>query len=229
MMLGRIQLSDKLAKELSQVCELDDEQLQATVEHLESLGSSVVKRQELNTSLAKHTTLPAGLIEMLTRHLVGWSTLKRTRQMTTDEIVDGIDTEIEKNWKEDYPALQNWGRFSQYVDRLLSAEAICLVSKALDLSFEYSDLFVSARVLTDLRPVFDDGQEHIIAGIVTQTMRLVTLVDGEEQSIDVAMDDLDLLALRDACQDAIKKGGLLKKHMESSNPLKTFIVGEETQ
>lgn len=102
---------------------------------------------------------------------------------------------------------------------VLSAPKLVLVAKKFDLQSAYDEVLQASRVLTDLRPLFDDSSEALPLGsIVVHTLQLTTHSGtAGVQDTFVAADDEDLQDLREQIDRAITK----------ARQLRTALIGTE--
>ncbi len=87
--------------------------------------------------------------------------------------------------------------------------------------------FQSARIFTDLRPLFETDPEQAPSGaVIVEMLQLETWSgDGRTETVRVAMDRADLLELRGVIERAIKKTDSLRQLMEASG-VANFELGD---
>ena len=93
-------------------------------------------------------------------------------------------------------------------------------AKALDVLIQDPHPFSSARIITELRPVFLEESEGmtISAGMIVHSLKLSSFrSDGSEESYYVSMDCLDLRELKKAIDRAMKKEDSLQRMIEASD------------
>lgn len=102
------------------------------------------------------------------------------------------------------------------VRALLVTDVLSTTAVAVDLQTQNERNYQSARILTDLRPVFaDDLDEAPTGGVIVETLQLQTWSrDGTVETIFVAMDEKDLTQLRVAVDRALKKTATLRRFMD---------------
>jgi hypothetical protein len=87
------------------------------------------------------------------------------------------------------------------LQRLLSARAIAGTSKATDVITDHSQIFLSARMLTDLRPVFGEApSSQPIAAALVHTLKITYAKDRDTLEFFVAMDEQDIQRLREVLE-----------------------------
>lgn len=117
-------------------------------------------------------------------------------------------------------------RVSEGVAVIASLWTMTALSKSVELGFAHSLLFARAHVLTDSRPIYSADRDAIHGAIISQTLRLEFRRNGALENIDVALDQSDLIALRDQCELALKKAATLQAYFAHPAPIPTTIVGE---
>jgi hypothetical protein len=88
----------------------------------------------------------------------------------------------------------------------LDLDSVTTTGRALDLLTEHEHVFHSARVLTDIRPVFgDDPAESPNGALVVESLKLEYFDEGATCSIYLALSHGDLRSLRDTIDRALGK------------------------
>ena len=101
---------------------------------------------------------------------------------------------------------------------LLSIRPLSLLSKARGLHIEHENVFCSARIMSDLRPVFDVNIEEEPTGLVmAHILKLSYHNSGEHRELYVAIDKLDIQNLIDSLERAKAKAKTLRKMVNSKN------------
>ena len=110
---------------------------------------------------------------------------------------------------------------------LLSLDNVKIVAKALDLHYDYANLFQSARVVTDIRPLFDDDGTKIKAAVVSFTLRLYFDNREGDHSLSLALDEADVQELMKQCERALVKAKTAKSLMER-NRMPILVAGDDS-
>jgi hypothetical protein len=98
---------------------------------------------------------------------------------------------------------------------VLASPNLSLVSKAVDLETTYEHVLHMARVLTDVRPLFDDSEDtELVGSIIVHTLQMTSFGTMGTQDLFVAMDDRDLVALRKQIDRAISKSKRLRQTLD---------------
>ena len=105
--------------------------------------------------------------------------------------------------------------------------ALRTIVKALELSYDYSNLFQTAKILADIRPVFDRQASKMEGAIISYSLRLTFRSLRESESLTIALDEKDVKQLIETCTRALKKADVAKKTMQGCGLPSTYITGEE--
>ncbi len=118
-------------------------------------------------------------------------------------------------------------RVVEVVARLTSTRALRTSANAHEVLAQHDRNFQSARIFTDLRPLFDTNPEQPPSGaVIVEMLQLETWSgDGQTETVRVAMDRTDLLELRAVIERAIKKTDSLRRLMEQSG-VANFELGD---
>lgn len=99
--------------------------------------------------------------------------------------------------------------------KAISSEACQLFAHGHDLISEHEHLLAKARILSDIRPLFDPDAE-IQGAVIGHVLRL-NLFGSEPRTIDIALDLLDLKELKDIVERAYDKDARLRTMVKDSN------------
>ncbi len=165
--------------------------------------------------------------KVLVKLMISLNTLRRQQGLTTNELLEGISKGIdseESGWTNE--EILRWKSRLPEIEKLLFLPSVQTVVKGLDLSYDYANLYQGAKILTDIRPIFDETDCKIEGSVISFILRLY--YDGYDGSknISVALDIDDINKLIDNCKRAIKKAEISKIFMQKNDISKTIISGE---
>jgi hypothetical protein len=107
-------------------------------------------------------------------------------------------------------------RFKDHLIELLDLESISIGTKAIDLQYENEHTFSSARIVTDVRPIFGANLEDAPAGaVIVHTLKITYREGNRHRDFFIALDAEDLSLL----------GGLLERADSKAKNLKSFLEG----
>lgn len=107
-------------------------------------------------------------------------------------------------------------RLKSYLTELFSIEALVITTKAVNLHIENEHTFINARVLTDVRSVFEGPSSEIqpetpVGAFILHTLKISYYQNGQSKDFYVALDTDDVSTL----QDSLKRAGSKARGLES--------------
>ena len=111
--------------------------------------------------------------------------------------------------------------FAARIARFLElADKLSVTSKASSVYFAHRSLFHRARVLSDIRTIFGQGEStEPVAGMIVHQLEIHVGEDNDARSHYIAMNIHDLREIRHAVDRAISKEAALRKVIDSSGLL----------
>lgn len=220
---ARIVLGRSQAEDLAALCSIGGERLSRiarTIEdskptiNWEKIGGLIGAEPDEETSRS------------VRRVLLGLGRASRRGVGTIAELLNSVGEFLQSQWDE--PRLEQWRECRPAIERLLNTESVVLASKAADLATDFDRLLVGARILTDIRPVFDVPRDEIIGSVITQTLIIEYISpEGEQGTLSVAVDSDDIEELRKACETAAKKSKIARTVTENKLRVEAIMSGEE--
>lgn len=216
-------------RDLAVLRDLGEEGINSIIEKLVALDSAI-KPSEISGQL--NVVLPDSpeKVSCIMDVLMSLVTLCKQRNITPEELLTGLDNGIasSKSWSEDETT--KWKGLRPVLVKLFSLPALSIVVKALDLSYDYANLLQTAKILTDIRPVFDSDATSIQGSVVSHTLRIYyTSLEGNRHSLSLALDESDVIDLSKACERAMKKAKVAKDFMQNHGVKGSYITGEEAE
>lgn len=105
----------------------------------------------------------------------------------------------------------------QSLTELLGVRPLSMISKARGLHVDHENTFCSARILTDLRAVFDvDVKQEPVGFVMAHILKLGYHHAGKHTTIHIGMDKVDVDKLIAALQRAQEKAATLTRTMSES-------------
>jgi hypothetical protein len=218
-------LSKSQKNDLLAMCRLGTSRLNAVVSGLEQ-RKPTVKRSEFRRAILETFDDPQAA-EAAARALPGLATAIRTFNISAPTLFETIGASFQGFSEQD---MLLWHECQPVIQRIVSLDFVTLYAKARDLAFDFERLYARSRILTDIRPVFDDARNTIVGADITQTLRLDYF--GSESvinSISVAVDVADIEQLKKACEEALRKAEAARTLIEKNTELSAVLPGEASQ
>lgn len=216
-------------QDLEVLRDLEAETIKAITDKLFNLDPSPIKPSDLSRSIVE--VLPDQsdtTVTSIVRQLMSIYTIRRERYLTTKELLQGLLYGIinaKTSWNE--KEIAKWKSIEPQLLELFGLSNVMAVAKALDLSYDYANIHQSAKIITDIRPVFNTDATEIDGAVISYTLRMY--YDNLEGStnISLALNGDDVERLYEECARALKEAHLAKKIMQEKCIKSVFIAGEE--
>jgi len=204
-LIGIATLSNAAVKELASV--------------LGTAGAALTSREEASSFAAQLKVITAKEGVEIIEALLPLYMLKGSSTKSTDEFVEDIIASLKIGTDTEKKLTQK--KVTALTDRLtklLGLEAIDISAKALSVLLEQQHSFTSARILTDIRPVFDHDTSKPLAGaVLIHNLKIEYMESGEEKEFFVALDKRDIQLLIDVLIRAQQKESSIKLFLDQSN------------
>ena len=123
--------------------------------------------------------------------------------VTVDNFVKDLIVAAKRMQVEDQQPMQV---VNSNLTELLSVRPLSMLSKARGIHVDHENIFCAARILTDMRPVFDtDVSDPPVGCVIAHILKLGYHHSGEHKSIYIAMDKRDIDSLITALERAKDK------------------------
>lgn len=208
--------------QLLRCVKIDGEKLADLVVHLGNLSNPPLVPDRLLDELKKQ--LNEEEAELLLAQVLSLSMLIRVSESKSVDVMKALRDAI------DSPEQQSeWDSIAVSMQGLIDSTPIRLVTKAMELSYDYANLLRKARIITDLRPLFDDEGENVEGAVVTHTLRVSYSSDDGNHEVSLALDLQDVKKLREQCDRAIKKAHSIRDEFVQSTKKPCLISGESEE
>ena len=166
--------------------------------------------------------------EALARFILWLGGLCSRNLENLEDLLEGLETDLQDEWIEDPGKLKNWHQSRPHLAELLKLESVQIATKALDISYEYANVLQYSRIMTDVRPIFNEDADEIRGAVVSFTLRMNYYNAGEGKSLSIALDAADLRILSYQCNRALQKAETAKKRLSAKSlGIPSTIAGED--
>lgn len=214
--MPRYGLSPEILEGLKPLSEYRPEELAAFLDQLE---------REVPVSLAIDGALQkfcrdAGLLQdkserdrlLLCESLTGVHYLR----LAPNSNLEGFLRDVESAWQSEKISAGDLEWFTANIRVVWRSRVLRASIKAWTLISDHDKLYLSSRIFTDIRPVFeDDVAEPMLASLVMHSLKITLRVNGKSESIYIAVDNQDLMELKNTVDRAIKKAKVVTTEIVS--------------
>lgn len=224
----QLSLDEGKLKDFETFIRLGPEKLIQIINVIKDSPKRPLRLSDLQSAIKKIIPDRIEEVDILVKHVLSLHSLKRKLNIDAKELFDALYFGIqsaEKPWPDD--KISKWKALEPVFLDLLSLPEILYVAKVLSLSYDYDNLSQSIKILTDIRPVYNEDAKEIVGTIISHTLRLYYQSPEGSKSISFVLDREDISKLLKSCERALTKADTAKFLMKEKAKIETFISGEE--
>jgi hypothetical protein len=227
-MTPQIRLQRHQVADFQLIRDLGVEAIQRVIPEVKNLGLVPKQPADIQAVLMRASGGNKNGIEALLRQLLSLHGLVRELNLSSTEIFAALNAGLhpaESKWLPE--EFDRWVSVSPLVKELFELEVVRLSAKALDLSYEHSELLQRARILTDIRPVFNDDASEVRGTVISHTLLLrYDDIEGDHV-LSLALDEGDIRSLIQQCERALKKSQTARTHLEAKAGIPAIVPGKD--
>lgn len=217
----KYQLDDFLA-----ISSLEPDALSEVYKNIETSIIGPVSYEKLKETIEEVLGDKKSIASALVRELIIIRGSFRKKDFEIEDIRNSIlnAINVDPDWSEEQ--INSWKKIEQIFLEILELPIVRIITRAINLSYEYSNIWKGARILTDIRPIFDELGKSIEGSVISHCFRLrFDSVNGRNE-LNVALDISDIESLLEQCNRAITKAKTAKQFMETNAKVPTMISGD---
>jgi len=204
----------------AKIISLPDEPMNALFTALSEVSPSLDLKSVASAVASRVESVPRAEINRIVRAILSLYSARAYPDVpssSADDFVDDIwEAMSQSGRKELLVTEENKDRIKARLKRLLSLEALNVVSKALNLRSEHEHILCSARILTDVRPLYGPNPKvPPNAVVITHMLRLAYHEGDKIKEIYIALDAEDIKELRVLLDRAESKADSVKALFDS--------------
>lgn len=203
------------------IATMPEETFNEFVSALNNIPPKILQHRIVNLSEIKLNTLSPEDTKAMNDALAPLYRSMRGGDVKPAQYANDIADSIKEEGHEDAGWAQSESQLTQFKERLtklLTMPSLQLIAKAHDILLEHAQTFFSARIVSDIRPVFgSDVEEPPVAAVIVHMLNIDYYQAGERREFVVALDTKDVQDLLDVCERAKKKTERLQSVIASTN------------
>lgn len=223
--MAQLQFSDEQIQDLAVLRDTPLEVFANAADRLNHADKLILRPEELLKVVETALDGRVDLANRLLRQCLSLNGLMRQTGLSIDEIEAGIRSALSAHWSPDQMA--TWDAAARAFGKFLRNEQFRLVTKAIELSYDYANLYRKGRIIADIRPLFSDDATSVVGSVVSYTLRLRFDRSDGDQELSIAMDQRDVEELSLQCARAIQKGRTARDLMLQHRQIPTIITGDK--
>jgi len=227
-MAGRLSLSERHIKDVLAVCLLPAEFIERLREAVDAASPRPLHPEQVRR-LVPESDRDQYDVDPLLRLILSLISVQRHTDLSPDKILDMIELALaEKGGAESVSNRQAWEERRPSLKATLTDPRFVMVTKALELSYDYMNLLQSTMIITDVRPLYDDATGGQVEGlIITFTLRMIFNSTDGQHSLSIALDKADIDRLEKQCRRALVKADSARERIAIPADLPALISGSQ--
>ncbi len=215
-----LQIPSPYASPIAKIVKLSNE---AVEELIRALAAAPVSRDAKDATANIAQAVPSISVEDLGGIVDALYALYRVMEFSDSQMPVFVSDLVEGIRRISHPdlagtRLDDLGGLRERFERLLSIGRLKALSKAFRLQREGERLYCEAKVLSDMRPVFEgDGSIRPDHAVITHTLKIEYHEGAEHREFFVVLDNEDLVALRGVIERATLKDATLRRLLKEAN------------
>lgn len=197
--------------DFKRIVELGPESLAKVQAGLAGLNPIPLDLQALRRAI--NEVIGAGQAEPLLRQILSLRSVVRRAAISVEDVVAGLDEALAAEDAKGKISFADWNAIRGNLIAIIELECVRLAAAAIELSYDYANLLLTTKILTDIRPLYNDAADRIQGAVVSFTLRLrYSNADGEHD-LSIALDEDDIEALEKRCKRAVTKAATARALM----------------
>jgi hypothetical protein len=205
---------------LKNILELGEPQFKSLISALGGAKPALTRGQFVANISKKTKSLQPEMVAEILRVVFILYGIKQKVEVSAQQFAEDISESCVESSsdKVQFPT-EKQKELSDRLKQLLSFEKIVgVTAKAFDVMTEHQYTFCSARILSDIRPVFTDAPDSASAAVIIHNLQIGFHESGMKghKEFYVALDTNDILVLKEVIERAEKKTNALKSIIKTS-------------
>lgn len=205
-MSGQIQLEENQIQGFEIFLKLGEKRIQSIIREIHSSAISLLEPEDLQDAIQRVIQDLNEDSRIITNQLMYLYNIKRASGIDAKELLNALESSIknaENPWE--ISKINELKKLEPTLVDLFSISKISYIVKAISLSFDYTNLAQSIKILTDIRPVYNEDAKEIVGEVITHTLRLYYQGMEGQKSISITLDTEDIKMLGKSCKRALTK------------------------
>jgi hypothetical protein len=186
------------------------------VELREALSSIGVTLKPLNLTAQVRGQIkrPSPELDDIVQVLVGLSSARAGSDVSIEEFSKDVAKSMTR--RKDAPKDYDESVFEKTLSSLLGIESLALSARAAEIQHDYERVFASARIVSDIRSVFGTSNIDPVGAMIVHNLKITFFEEGRVREAFFALDNADLIVLRQVIDRAELKTPKLETMIKTS-------------
>ena len=199
--------------------QMDQKDFDALISGLTSAKPSISTPALSRHIAAACPKIPSAVISSIVSQVMTMEYLKQDSEMEAEEFAVAVAASAFCSASEDFEFTESDANILEVrLTKIFQSDHILeLNTKAIAVVTDHDNLYLSAKILTDARPVFNDDGSALEAIAVVHMLRIHFENNSSHKDFFTAMDVADLRKLKQVIERAERKAEVLKNTFKAAN------------
>lgn len=174
---------------------LDEGARKELLSALENAPPSFWQRELIRNVADRVKTIERNSVEDIVKLLLGLRIIRSSAKVDLPSFVNDFVEGIEQTEQKEILSTVSVDKFKEWLSRFLEIKGLALTAKARVRRNEYENVFCSADMSTDVRPLFESSNEEqsaVVGALITHALRISYHHGNDLRDIFVSVDSDDL-------------------------------------
>ena len=214
--MASLRIPEKALPDLKKIADVDSKNFEELLQVISETGPTLTSAQFENKIAGKPLLPNKDDISAILRAALAFYRLKESHELTAQGAAEAIAKSDVVSGAGGFP-VDKIEVLQKRLTALFSLDkSLGVTSKAFDVMTEHERTYCSARILSDIRPVFGEDEERALGAVVIHNLQIGFHQDGEHKELYFAMDTRDIERLGSIIERARKKTTALASILRES-------------
>jgi hypothetical protein len=200
-----IVIPERYRPAVQKLASLTAEEASQLLEAVQKEAGQLYPQKLVDQVAQKLPTLDKGTVEEILPALVSLSYTRFATGLSSEKLAAAVSTSDDLEVPE-----PDRTRVQHLIRQLLDSDAIAITGKAVTVLTAHQRTFSSARVITDIRPVFKNGADRPLAAVIVHQLNITYQEGSQRSNYFVALDTRDVAKLQQVLSRASAKADTLR-------------------
>jgi len=190
---------------LSKIVQVDPPVFATLLTSIQEAGDSFIQADFAEKLLVKVPSLKPADLESIINTVTRLYAVTQRMKKSGEDLGNDLQETIESQKPKSFP-IEKAPLLKERIQKLFElGKIIGLRSKALEVMSSQDRVFCTVRLLSDIRPVFQESPDTISSAMVIHNLRIGYHKNGEHQEFSVAMNTEEVRKIKEVLERAEKK------------------------
>jgi len=204
---------------IQELIDLDDATFNTFSEALKNARPTLLRSEFIESISEQLPAIKKGAIKKIVLVVLSLYSVRDIHDISPEVLADGLCEAAEEIKSPGFPFdAAKRSMLKSRVTRLLTYDtSVGVTAKAGDILTEHQRIFCSARILSDIRPIFTQPVASISGAVLVHMLQIAYHENGEHKEFYVALDTLDLKKLKEVVNRAEQKTKTIEGFLQKSS------------